>query len=102
METVFVLLVALAGLGAAVGVGIAVRVGRDTARSGAPGQQIGLERLRGTLHLGAEQTLLGLHREVDLPRGVADVPYGGMYVVDAGDRRLVIRTRSEIDRGLMS
>jgi hypothetical protein len=52
--------------------------------------------------MGAEQTLLGLHREIDLPRGVGDVPYGGMYLAEAADTRLVVRTRSEIDRGLMS
>jgi hypothetical protein len=102
MEGLFVALVVLMALGMAAAIIVVLRVGRTTAAAIAPGQQVGLERLRATLHMGAEQTLLGIHREIDLPKGAGEVPYGGMYVAEAADTRLVVRTRSELDRGLMS
>ena len=100
MESVlFAALVAVAVLGGAAAVLL-------TRRAAAPGAQItaaahpeGLARIHAEVHTGWEQTLLGLTREVGLPRRSSDVAYGGFYLDPQAEDRLLIRSRSEIGRG---
>lgn len=95
-----ILLTLLAVVGAAVGVVVALSnaQARDqkTARA-----EPGLLRVTADVHTGWEQTLLGLHRELGLPRRAEDVPYAGLYLEPLHERQLLIRSRSEIGRGFL-
>ena len=96
-----VVLTLLAVAGAVIGVGVALRSGgSDRSPAGIHSQQ-GLLRLTAEVHTGWEQTLLGLIRELGLPRGAGELRYGQLYVETRTEQRLLVRSRSEIGRGFV-
>lgn len=97
-----VLLVALAAVGAAVGVVVAVRAGGGgTTALRAPEGEQGLLRISAEVRTGWEQTLVGLIRELRLPRDLEGVAYGALYLEQRSEHRMAVRTRSEIGRGFL-
>jgi hypothetical protein len=100
LPTIALTLLALAG--AAVGVVAALRGGR-TSTPGRPGgdQEQGLLRVTAEIHTGWEQTLIGLIRELQLPRSAQDIAYGSLYLEASTEHRMFVRTRSEIGRGFL-
>lgn len=97
-----VVLSAVAVLGAIAGVVVAVRSGGlgERARTSVGAEQ-GLRRVTAEVHTGWEQTLLGLTRELGLPRTPADLRYGQLYLETRTERRVFVRSRSEIGRGFL-
>ncbi len=85
-------------LGAASSVLVVAVAQRPSARR--PHEDAGLLRMTAEVHTGMEQTLVALIRELHLPRGGSDIAYGHLYCSSRGDDLLLIRSRSEIDRGL--
>lgn len=98
-----IVLTAVAVLGAALGVLVALRSERASAVGALPReeQEQGLLRVTGQIHTGWEQTLIGLIRELQLPRDPGDVAYGALYLESRTEHRLHVRTRSEIGRGFL-
>jgi hypothetical protein len=98
-----VALTVIAVLGGIVGVVVAVRSGGGGGREAGTRdpQEEGLLRVSAEIHTGWEQTLVGLVRELYLPRGAEDIAYGALYLEPRTDRRMFIRTRSEIGRGFL-
>lgn len=96
-----VLLTLLAVAGAATGIGVALRSGGSDRSPSAVHREQGLLRLTAEVHTGWEQTLLGLVRELGLPRGAGELRYGQLYVETRTEQRLLVRTRSEIGRGFV-
>jgi hypothetical protein len=97
-----IVLTAVAVVGAAVGVLVALR--SAAAEVGAPPrdeQEQGLLRVTGEIHTGWEQTLIGLIRELRLPRDANDIAYGALYLESRSEHRMFVRTRSEIGRGFL-
>ncbi len=95
-----VLLTVLALVGA--GVGVALAVSGAGLRSRGDGQRdTGLLRVTAEVHTGWEQTLLGLYRELGLPRQPDGLAYGALYVEPQNEQRLLLRSRSEIGRGFL-
>jgi hypothetical protein len=98
-----IVLTVVAVAGAAIGVLVALR----SERAGAVGtpprdeREQGLVRLTGEIHTGWEQTLIGLIRELRLPRESNDVAYGALYLESRSEHRMYVRTRSEIGRGFL-
>ncbi|GAA4756962.1 hypothetical protein GCM10025783_32950 [Amnibacterium soli] len=98
-----IVLTAIAVVGAVIGVLMALR-GERTGASGASAhdeQEQGLVRLTGEIHTGWEQTLIGLIRELRLPRDANDIAYGALYLESRSEHRMHVRTRSEIGRGFL-
>jgi hypothetical protein len=98
-----IVLTAVAVIGAALGVLVGLR-GERAGAVGAPPrdqQEQGLLRVTGEIHTGWEQTLIGLSRELRLPREAGDVAYGALYLESRNEHRLNVRTRSEIGRGFL-
>jgi hypothetical protein len=98
-----IVLTAIAVVGAVIGVLVALR-GERTGATGASAhdeQEQGLVRLTGEVHTGWEQTLIGLIRELRLPRDANDVAYGALYLESRSEHRMHVRTRSEIGRGFL-
>lgn len=95
-------LTVLAVAGATVGVIAALRSGR-TGGTGQPraDQEQGLLRVTAEVHTGWEQTLIGLIRELQLPRTAQDLGYGSLYLESSTEHRMFVRTRSEIGRGFL-
>jgi hypothetical protein len=98
-----IVLTAVALVGAALGVLVALRGERAGAVHAPPRdeQEQGLLRVTGEIHTGWEQTLIGLIRELQLPREASDVAYGALYLESRSEHRLYVRTRSEIGRGFL-
>lgn len=95
-------LAVLAIAGAVIGVGVALRSGGgDPQPRGSVGGEQGLLRMTAEVHTGWEQTLLGLVRELGLPRGAGELRYGQLYVETRSEQRLLVRSRSEIGRGFI-
>lgn len=100
MEVVlFIALIALAVVGGVVAVLYASRAVPETGRPRQTVEHDGVVRVRAEVHTGWEQTLLGLTRELGLPRRSDDVPYGGFYLDPQSEERVLVRSRSEIGRG---
>ena len=95
------LLTLLAVSGAVTGIVVALRSGGEERATGAIGGEQGLLRLTADVHTGWEQTLLGLIRELGLPRGAGELRYGQLYVETRTEQRLLVRSRSEIGRGFV-
>lgn len=97
------LLSLLAVLGAVIGVAAALRSGGpgDRARR-ARGSEQGLQRIVASVHTGWEQTLIGLIRELSLPRTIEGLRYGQLYLEMQSEQRILLRTRSEIGRGFLA
>ena len=96
-----VVLTAIAVAGAVVGIAVALRSGGSDRAPGSLGGQQGLLRMTAEVHTGWEQTLLGLVRELGLPRGAGELRYGQLYVETRSEQRLLVRSRSEIGRGFV-
>ena len=98
-----IVLTVVAVVGAALGVLVALRSERAGAVGAPPRdeQEQGLVRVTGEIHTGWEQTLIGLIRELQLPRDAKDVPYGALYLESRSEHRMWVRTRSEIGRGFL-
>lgn len=98
-----IVLTAVAVIGAAIGVLVALRSAAAGEAGGPPRdqQEQGLLRVTGEIHTGWEQTLIGLIRELQLPRNVNDIPYGALYLESRSEHRMYVRTRSEIGRGFL-
>jgi hypothetical protein len=97
-----VALILLAVAGAVAGVVVALRSGGPGGQqSGVGDRQEGLLRVSAEIHTGWEQTLLGVIRELQLPRGAQDVAYGALYLEPRTEHRMLVRTRSEIGRGFL-
>lgn len=98
-----IVLTTVAVVGAAIGVLIALRGERTSAVGGPPRdeQEQGLLRVTGEIHTGWEQTLIGVIRELQLPREAKDVAYGALYLESRSEHRMYVRTRSEIGRGFL-
>ena len=94
---VVLLAVLLGAVGVGVGVVLVVRSGRPI--PGVPDPGSGTLRVRADLHTGVEQAMVGIMRTLSLVGGPNDAAYGQMYVQPAGDRQLIIGSRSEIGRG---
>jgi hypothetical protein len=98
-----IVLTAVALAGAALGVLLTLR-GERTGAAGTPPRderEQGLLRVTGEIHTGWEQTLIGLIRELQLPREASDVAYGALYLESRSEHRMHVRTRSEIGRGFL-
>ncbi|MGN6744470.1 MAG: hypothetical protein ACTHJL_14425 [Amnibacterium sp.] len=102
MTALLIVLAVLAILGAAAGVFAALRAGGpgDRARR-ATGSERGLVRITAAVHTGWEQTLVGLVRELGLPREATDLRYGQLYLDVQDEHRSLVRSRSEIGRGFL-
>lgn len=102
MTALVIVLTALAVVGAAAGVLAALRTGGpgDRARR-ATGSEQGLLRITAVVHTGWEQTLVGLVRELGLPREATDLRYGQLYLDVQDEHRSLVRSRSEIGRGFV-
>ena len=97
-----IILTVVAVAGAAIGVAVALRSGQTGPKDTRLGdQQEGLLRVSAEIHTGWEQTLLGLTRELRLPRTSQDVAYGALYLEPRTEHRVFVRTRSEIGRGFV-
>lgn len=97
-----VVLTVLAVAGAVIGVLVALRSGDGQPQPrGTVGGEQGLLRMTAEVHTGWEQTLLGLVRELGLPRGAGELRYGQLYVETRSEQRLLVRSRSEIGRGFI-
>jgi len=102
VTVVAIVLAALAVVGAAAGIVAALRAGGPGDRAHrSTGGELGLVRITATVHTGWEQTLVGLVRELGLPRGPADLHYGDLYLDVQDEHRSRIRSRSEIGRGFL-
>ncbi len=100
LPTIALMLLALAG--ATAGVVAALRSGRvGSADHPGSDQEQGLLRVTAEIHTGWEQTLVGLIRELQLPRSGQDLGYGSMYLEASTEHRMFVRTRSEIGRGFL-
>lgn len=93
------LLAALALAGAGAGIVLAFS-GHGRTTSAGPAEP-GLLRITATVHTGWEQTLIGLYRELGLPREPDGLSYGALYLESQNEQRLLIRSRSEIGRGFI-
>ena len=96
-----IVLVLLALAGAAAGIVLAIGGSTPPPGRSATRSDPGLLRLTAELHTGWEQTLIGLSRELGLPRQVGDVAYGNLYLQTDSEQRVLIRSRSEIGRGFI-
>lgn len=97
------LLTLLAGVGAAIGVAAALRSGGPGDRAHrSRGSEQGLQRITAAVHTGWEQTLIGLIRELALPRSIEGLRYGQPYLEMRSEQRVLLRTRSEIGRGFLA
>jgi hypothetical protein len=98
-----IVLTLVALVGAGIGVLVALRSEQAGAVHAPPRdeQEQGLLRVTAEIHTGWEQTLIGLIRELALPREAVDVAYGALYLESRSEHRLYVRTRSEIGRGFL-
>lgn len=98
-----IVLTAVAVIGATIGVVVALRSGGSGQQPtrATVDQQEGLLRVNAEIHTGWEQTLLGIVRELYLPRSDDAVAYGALYLEPTTEHRMFVRTRSEIGRGFV-
>lgn len=102
MPLLVIALVALSAISAIAGV-LVVRRSMGAIDPEEPvGEQVGLVRLRAQVATGSEQTLVALVRELQVPRGRDGAGYGDLYVEPDHADGLVVRTVSQLDRGLIA
>lgn len=94
-------LVVLGAISAAAGLLLVQRVMGGIDSDAAPGEEVGLVRLRAQVATGAEQTLVALVRELQVQRGSDGAGYGELYL-DPDSDGVVVRTVSVLDRGLVA
>ena len=99
-QSIAVLLLAVLALGGAAAGIVVAFTGHGRSTSSSPSEP-GLLRITAAVHTGWEQTLIGLYRELALPRQPDGLSYGEFYLESQNEQRLLIRSRSEIGRGFI-